>query len=129
MPSLVRIVYSQPMRHLALCRNCGVRITRGEIDTPAPANEPSCFSMRWAQLAAEVLEQNQEREFKEIAWAMLWLPFINHLLRNIRTVWWRADPLLPALEAPNPSRGRPMPIDPDLDAPALEARAKRDKEI
>ena len=56
MPSLVGVVYPPPSRLWVHCRHCGIRITREEIDTPAPSHERFCFWTRWAQLAAEVIE-------------------------------------------------------------------------
>ena len=50
------VLYPPPSRLWGHCRHCGIRITREEIDTPAPSHDRFCFWMRWAHMAADLLD-------------------------------------------------------------------------
>ena len=82
-PSLVGVVaMPTPSRLWVHCRNCGVRISWEDGFPPPPPHEPFCIWMRWAQLAADVWEQNQERDSKEIT-SVEWMNRMDEQTREV----------------------------------------------
>ena len=70
------VKYPSPTRVWVHCEVCGIRLSREDIDVPAPPHESWCPAHRWRRFVERLCEDTEDR----IVAIVLWRLFAERLL-------------------------------------------------